>query len=431
MLGYSNTLMVSEDNIYIAYQKQQYWPCRWVGCAYTDNSNDDAKKRFYEVVVPLLKGDIKTEVNVIISNLALTEEEKWSKISVAFGKFYEKATNDEELQEEYEEMFGDIDIALQEYDLKKQLEDRKTIIHKISIDSGKINYEKKGEVNGALLNQFSMDEFEGNLRVATTINVWANEQIQYNNVYVLDENMKTIGKIEEIGKDEKIYSTRFIGERLYMVTFQQIDPFFVIDLSNPKNPEVLGKLKIPGYSDYLHPYDENHIIGIGKETETNEYGGTITKGLKIALFDVSDVENPKLVDKYEIGDRGTDSLALHDHKAFLFSSTKNILVLPVTEITEKTKKGMYAYDYKIWHGAYVFDVSKDGFELKGKVKHSSSTSSYYNWWNQASVLRSLYMDNNLYTISNKYVKINDLGNNLEELNSINLPYSENYPRYYY
>jgi len=87
--------------------------------------------------------------------------------------------------------------------------------------------------------------------------------VVYNNVYVLNSKMETIGKLENLAEKERIYSTRFIGDRLYMVTFLRIDPLFVIDLSNPNKPEVLGELKIPGFSDYLHPYDENHIIGIG------------------------------------------------------------------------------------------------------------------------------------------------------------------------
>ena len=125
----------------------------------------------------------------------------------------------------------------------------------------------------------------------------------------LNSKMETIGKLENLAEKERIYSTRFIGDRLYMVTFLRIDPLFVIDLSNPNKPEVLGELKIPGFSDYLHPYDENHIIGIGKETGTNDWGGVSTKGVKVALFDVSDVKNPKQVDSYEIGQAGTDSEA--------------------------------------------------------------------------------------------------------------------------
>ncbi|MEM2130882.1 MAG: beta-propeller domain-containing protein, partial [Candidatus Woesearchaeota archaeon] len=279
------------------------------------------------------------------------------------------------------------------------------------------------------LNQFSMDENNKNLRVATTFDAWASgKSITYNNVYILDENMKLKGKLEKIAPDERIYSTRFMGNRLYMVTFQRIDPFFVIDLSNPENPEILGELKIPGFSDYLHAYDENTIIGLGKETKENEWGGISTKGIKLALFDVSDVNNPKQIDKYEIGSEGTDSEALYNHKAFLFSKSKNLLVIPVREV-----KGKETYDsrlgyyrQKVWQGSYVFDITKQGFKLKGKVSHAE-TEEYPYWYygSPNAIKRALYMDDVLYTISDKKIEMNDL-ENLETLNSIKLPYTEEY-----
>lgn len=430
-LGYSNTLMVSENNIYIAYQKQYYGLCWNWRCSYGNNQGYD-KERFYDVIVPLLKGSLKTDIDAIISENT-DEEAKWVKISAVLSDFYQKAAKDQDMEEEYSDMVESIQDGVDEYDTKKEMENRKTIIHKLEIKEGMINYKAKGDVYGTLLNQFSMDEYDSKLRVATTIDVWTgNARVQNNNVYILDNDMTTIGKLTGIAEKERIYSARFVGTKLYLVTFRQMDPFFVIDLSDTKNPKVLGELKIPGYSDYLHPYDDTHIIGVGKETSENEFGGTTTKGLKIALFDVSDFANPKLVDKVEIGETGTDSPALHDHRAFLFSKTKGILVLPVSEIVEKTRltEQGYSYRYVTWHGAYVFKVSTNGFEEIGKVKHSSSSNSYYNWFDQASVMRSLYMDNNLYTISNKYIKINDLSKSLEELKTVNLPYEEGYyPRY--
>ena len=426
LLGYANTLMVSENNIYIAYQKQNYWCFRWWGCQETGYEQE----RFYQVIVPLLKGDLKTGVETAIASGG-TEDEKWNRISSALAAFYEKAAADENYRSQYDQMLKDMQSAITEYDTKKALEDTKTIIHKIGISNGQIDYQAKGEVYGSLLNQFSLDEYNGNLRVATTVNIWSGESVRYNNVYVLNSGMQQVGKIENIAPGESIYSTRFLGDRLYMVTFRQVDPFFVVDLSSPTNPKILGQLKITGFSDYLHPYDATHIIGIGKETGTNEWGGVNTKGLKIALFDVSDVANPKQVDMVEIGLAGSDSAALYDHKAFLFSKTKNLLVLPVTEITSRTSMGMYNYNYGVWHGAYVFKVTTSGFTKLGTVRHSSADESYFDWWNSATVSRSLYMDNVLYTISNKYIKANDLSNNLELLKSIDLPYTENtYYRYY-
>ena len=122
-------------------------------------------------------------------------------------------------------------------------------------------YVNAGSVPGEVLNQFSMDEKDGYFRIATTDSENWSSETNTNNLYVLNENLEIIGKVEGLAKGEKIYSVRFIGKMGYMVTFKEIDPLFVIDLSDPTNPQVKGELKIPGYSSYLHPYDENHIIG--------------------------------------------------------------------------------------------------------------------------------------------------------------------------
>ena len=251
----------------------------------------------------------------------------------------------------------------------------------------------------------------------------------YNNVYVLDDKLEIVGKLEAIAPDERIYSTRFIGDRLYLVTFKRVDPLFVIDLSNPENPEILGELKIPGFSDYLHPYDENHIIGVGKETEGNEWGGVSVKGVKLALFDVSDVKNPRQIDAYEIGEAGTDSEALRDHKAFLFDKKKNILVIPVTEVKSKPyydpRLGYYRQSY--WQGVYVFSITpEEGFEVKGKITHNEGEEErdYYYYGSPNAVRRALYMDDVLYTVSAIKIKANDIDDIDNELKEIKLPFEK-------
>jgi len=416
MLGYSNTLMMSEDNIYIAYQKNNYW--RW-------NSEPD-RDRFFDVVVPLLESELKKDVDSVIAQ-GLNEDKEWEKIEIVLADFFTEIEKSKTMQDDYEDMLTEISEAIDDYDLKKQLENRKTIIHKLSVDNGEIDYVAKGEVDGQLLNQFSMDESNGNLRVATTVSVWMRERIQYNNVYVLDEDMKEIGLLEEIAEDERIYSTRFLGDKLFMVTFRQTDPFFVIDLSNPEKPEIFGELKLPGFSNYLHPISENLILGVGKETTETKWGFT-TNGVKIALFDVSDYANPKLVDKREYGGSGSTSEILNDHKAFLYAPTKdNMIVIPVKEVEEKND---YYGTRRVWSGAYILSVDETGFEDIGEVEHSSVSTRYY-WQDSANVKRSIYMDDYLFTVSNTYFKINDL-NNLKELNSIKLSDDESiYPDYRY
>ena len=310
---------------------------------------------------------------------------------------------------------------------RQEADQTTTVVHKIGINNGAITYIAKGEVPGTLDNQFSMDEFNGNLRLATTSSVYTPQsgQYTYNNVYVLDGKMATIGSLTHIAEQETIYSTRFIGDRLYMVTFKRIDPFFVIDLSNPRSPKILGKLKIPGYSDYLHPYDATHIIGIGKETTTNEWGGVSTSGVKLALFDVSDVANPKQLDKVQIGDAGSDSAALTDHHAFLFDRAKNLLVIPVRAVsTAPVIKGdYYNYQPQIWYGAYVFGLTpQTGFTLRGTVQHGSGDSGYYYYGSSTSeVKRSLYIGDVLYTMSSKQIKANPLDDLNTTIATIPLP----------
>ncbi len=302
-----------------------------------------------------------------------------------------------------------------------------SVITKIGIEDGSIAFRANGTVPGYVLNQFSMDEHDGYFRIATTNWGWRNGQ-NGNNVYVLDEALNRVGSLEGLAPGEEIYSARFMGDRCYLVTFKKVDPFFVIDLSDPENPDVLGKLKIPGYSDYLHPYDEDTLIGVGKETEEAKEGDFAWyQGIKISLFDVSDVENPRELAKIEVGDRGSDSQALYNHHAFLFSRERNLLVIPILEaqIDEDDFAGEVPpnfYGDFVYQGAYVFDVSLEGIALRGRVTHIDDDSllkSGFRFESEYAVERSLYIEDNLYTISQGRLKINDL-DTLEEVKTIEL-----------
>jgi uncharacterized secreted protein with C-terminal beta-propeller domain len=204
-----------------------------------------------------------------------------------------------------------------------------------------------------------------------------------------------------------------MGDRCYLVTFQKTDPLFVINLTDPTAPTVLGELKIPGYSDYLHPYDENHLIGVGKETAEAESGDFAWyQGVKISIFDVSNVSNPTQMSNVTIGDRGTDSPVLSDHKAFLFDKERDLLVIPVT--VGKIDQSQYpyggvpswAYGTPIWQGAYVYNISLTaGLVLRGKITHGQDTGlPPYELY----VSRALYIGDVLYTISQGKIKLNSL-----------------------
>ena len=309
-----------------------------------------------------------------------------------------------------------------------------TNVYKFALGEDDIEYSAKGRVPGSILNQFSMDEHDGYFRIATTQgNSWDNTS--RNNVYTLDGDMNIAGKLEGIAPGETIYSMRFMGNRGYMVTFKKIDPFFVIDLSDPSYPNILGKLKIPGYSDYLHPYDENHIIGFGKDTvdpmelevEDRAFAFEWYQGMKIAMFDVTDVENPIQLHTEIIGDRGTDSPLLHDHKALMFDKEKGLMAFPVTvyELADEYKVDEYTgstYGEPVYQGAYVYDVSiEDGFKLRDRVSHYSeeeiALKAGYYWYGDFDIERVLYIGDYLYTVSMGMVKANNL-HDLVEVNSI-------------
>ena len=307
-----------------------------------------------------------------------------------------------------------------------------TNVYKITIDGRSIEFTADGTVPGRVLNQFSMDERDGYFRIAVTSgHVSRNGASTSNDVYVLNASLGIVGSVTGLAPGEDIYSVRFMGDRCYMVTFKKVDPLFTIDLADPENPKVLGKLKIPGYSDYLHPYDENTLIGIGKETVEAEEGDFAWyQGVKIRLFDVSDVENPRELAKIEIGDRGTDSPALDDHKAVLFSRERNLLVIPITvaEVDEDDYSGTppdSAHGEYVYQGAYVFHVSReDGIEVTGRVTHIDDPETFlksgYYFDSDLFVERSLYIEDNLYTISQGMVKVNALAD-LTEIASVPLP----------
>jgi inhibitor of cysteine peptidase len=317
----------------------------------------------------------------------------------------------------------------------------KTMVYKFALDDGWVRYVGKGEVPGTVLNQFSMDEHQGHFRIATTKGyLWRDdEHTAKNNLYILDDKLQLAGKIEDIAPGERIYSVRFLGDRAYMVTFRDVDPLFVLDLKDPEAPKILGYMKIPGYSDYLHPYDENHLIGFGKDTielaqkdwQGNEIGTMpFYQGMKIALFDVTDVTHPIEKFKEVIGDRGTDSELLRNHKALLFAKEKNLFAFPVTvmEIKNKTPNlsGMPAYGEFTFQGAYVYKLNlEDGFQLQGRITHLTADDylkTGTRWYgNINNVERILYINNNLYTLSKGMIKVNDL-QTMAAKNSLVIPH---------
>jgi len=339
LLGDSHVLYVSRENIYVTYSTRYY-------------DYEMLQDIIDEILMPVLPESITSELEVV-NTLTLDD--------------HQKQTVTEWILQNYVESMDEKQLAEISRAILRRVE--RTVIHRIHIHDGDITYEAQGNVPGGVSNQFSLSEHDDYLRISTTMQGWMVRSFvssieSQNNIYVLDMDLEIVGSLEGLAPGEQIYATRFIGETCYLVTFRQIDPFFVIDLSDPTDPTVLGELKIPGFSTYLHPYDETHIIGIGREDNK----------VKISLFDVSDMNNPVEIAKYEIENNDEDwrwmqSSALYEHKAFLFDREKNLLVIPVGDYSKQS--------------AYVFDISVEHrrragrYLLLGRLRQLHQTNSLH------------------------------------------------------
>ncbi|MCM1544312.1 MAG: beta-propeller domain-containing protein [Ruminococcus sp.] len=196
-----------------------------------------------------------------------------------------------------------------------------TEIYALSLNGTDITYVANGTVNGTINNQYSIDEYNGYLRIATTA---FTDKSEVSCLYVLDANLNVIGKLEDIAKDERIKSSRFIGDTAYIVTFRNTDPLFAIDLSNPASPKILGEVKLPGFSEYLHPVGNNLLVGVGYSGDENSAD---MNSVKVSLFDISDKTNPKELDSHIIKNAGTD--VNYDAKAFLYYPERDLVGIPI------------------------------------------------------------------------------------------------------
>lgn len=277
-------------------------------------------------------------------------------------------------------------------------------ILKFALENGKITYKAETDIDGQVNNQFSMDESGEYFRVATTSGrLWNIDKSTSNNLYILNDKLEEVGKVVGFAQEEKIYSVRYVEDKAYVVTFKQTDPLFVIDLSNPANPQIIGELKLPGYSTYLHPYDETHIIGFGYETKENGSRVT-TDGLKMVMFDVSDFSNPQVLFKINIGDsKYTYSELIYNHKAMLFSKEKNIIAFPLNSSGSGKTNSRAAI--------YGIDLEK-GFSLKGEIGNITNE-------HLKQVERIIFVNDTYYTLSKALVKVANM-ETLEVMKEIEL-----------
>lgn len=263
----------------------------------------------------------------------------------------------------------------------------KTQITKFSLEKGKINNKKSCIILGSINDTFSMDENGEYLRLVATQNQFSNNS--YNSLIILDENLKEVSSIEKLAKGERIYSARFMGDYAYFVTFKETDPLFCADLSNPQEPKILSKLKIPGFSDYLHPFDENKLFGFGKSATKK---GRVT-GVKLSMFDITDKTDitEEATEKIE----KTNSSANDNYKAIVISKERNLIGFSITN-KEEIKYCLYGYDEE--NGFY----EKLSLDVSKHIKRND--------WFRLDTLRGLYIDDYFYISCNDKLIIVDLNN---------------------
>ncbi|WP_249870139.1 beta-propeller domain-containing protein [Oceanobacillus saliphilus] len=295
-----------------------------------------------------------------------------------------------------------------------------TEIFQFHIDNGNIEYHKSVIVNGSLINQFAMDERNETFRVATTKGgMWNSDVPSTNNLYTYDLDLHPLGSVENLAEGEQIFSVRFMDNVAYMVTFEQIDPLFVIDLEDPEKPTVLGELKIPGFSNYLHPLDENHVIGFGQNTKLIQNGNRTepqvrTDGLKISLFDVSDPANPVEKDNEIIGRAGSYSELNYNHKVLFKHPDSNLFGFPaVLYETKIVTQGDATYEDQsfVYEGAFLYDITtENGINLYDTISHQPTSQQDYPDF-ESEIKRIVSIGDSIYTFSNNQYSIYNLDSN--------------------
>ena len=276
-----------------------------------------------------------------LQKLDISNQAKMTELSVIIERFQSTLDENERLK-----MQNEMTNRMKDYAKEHLRESEKTGIAKISLND--VQVAATGAAPGRLLNQFSLDENSDYLRMATTVggNIFGSSE-GANDVYVLDNDLNIVGSVLNLGKGERVYSARFLGDKGYVVTFKQTDPFYVLDLSNPKSPQVKGELKIPGYSSYLHPLSENKILGVGKDGSQ----------VKLSIFDVTSAENPAEIDKYILDEYWSE--ALSTHHGFLQDGKHKVLFIPGNK------------------GGYVISYEGDKFVLKKAVSETMAKRAVY------------------------------------------------------
>lgn len=257
-----------------------------------------------------------------------------------------------------------------------------TQVYRFEIENGNINYKAKGEVTGVLEDQFAINEHKGNFFFVST-KYGSKTSEQYSLLTVLDKDLKQIGKIDKIAQGERVYSTQYIGDTCFFVTFRQHDPLFSADISDPENPKIIGELKLPGFSEYMYPYGENMLLGLGCDTNVTT---TAIENLKLSMFDISDRTN--VIEKSKTAILGMESSpALYSHKSVMLDVKKNLIGFAGISYE---KRNAYFKVYSFENGEFVNKLDINLLETFNK------TNDYYCYFENS---RGVYSGDYLYIVN--------------------------------
>ena len=339
--------------------------------------------------------------------------------------------------------------------------DEATNIHTFDISqAGDTTYTGSGRVNGTILNQFSLSEHEGIVRVAVTSGQWArwwmeNPEPMSSSVVTFSHGvignqsqmvLTEVGRVDNIAPSEQIWSARFDGDRCYLVTFEQIDPLWVIDVSNAASPTILGELEVPGVSTYIHPLSHDHLLTIGMGPANADGTGLDWSSTRLSLFNISDPTTPAVSDHLTlvpVSDPNDNawvwsySEASYEHKAFQYWAPKGLLAIPLSTYRYQSwtdSNGGYHWNYQYISKLVLVNVSEEtnNLSIHGTVDHSGlyDRDDNQNWWGEYNIRRSIFMGDFVYAVSSAGITATNL-TSMNESASIELDYANPYNTYYY
>ncbi len=359
-----------------------------------------------------LGSKIQTEINKITLSpqFLLTNNEKRLKITQILDNYL--ASLGDASQKTWQKLITS--ITQQKFIQTFKSQD-KTFLYKFIIKNDQLTYQNSAEVRGTIFAQAALNQSGDYLRLVTNSNPLAlnlnkKGDNYYTNVYVLDSQLKIVGSLQNLMTTQKIINVSFLGNRLYFITSKSQDPLFVISLANFHQPVVLGAIQIPGTDNYLQALDANgtKFAVLSRQGEVSYSDGTSAKGLTWSLFDFSNLNKPQELSSYLISKATGNSIAFQDHQALLYSPTRNLLVLPFNQHNQNNNLSFI--------GSFVFNVASNKISLQTKIKHFvPGQFSPQDSWNginyyHNTVQRSLIVGDNLITLSNEFLKINNLTN---------------------